>query len=667
MDYSSYSFNRYNPASVPLYTHGSTPVPPPLPPPPTYSYLNPLNRGFTDTQNETIIQNLKLLLATHADVAKCVSIMSSNNLETTKLIHEIKTDYDIFKKDIHERIEKIEKKQTVLTRNINRNSRQIKSIGKNKKKVLNDHIENAHPTSMFEKLYPYDMSAVTDKKPPLINSKTIIDGLLPVMNIMNLPGEKKKPQVVANELNDDDEKYDGDANIIADDCVTDESNNLVELETIETIDDIIRIGEKYKEKVIENEKAIKIHDVKPLSDLERLYKALGLKEFKIYPLVMENQPVVIKKEILTDDKNDKCDCDDETLHDKPIEPIIKNTDNKELKEFIIYDIESKGLEPDGEISEIKPLDEEKKTDPKDKYEYYELDGKRYSVDLGKVVKLVEPLKMLKRMIGINKIKDSVFEMILYFLQGFEKTNGNMLHTVIEGPPGVGKTKFGKIITRIYSALGIISSTRFKLVKRTDLVGRFLGETAIKTQQAIDEAEGGVLFIDEAYALGFGNDSRDSFSKECIDTLNQNLSEKKKNLIVIIAGYPDQLDECFFAQNEGLKRRFPFRFKIEGYNPSEMKDIFHDQIRKLGWKISKDLNESYLINFFEKNKDKFANFGGDIETLVLNCKFAHSKRVVGKHPQLRTIITQKDFDNAFKKFDLNKKEKDKSTEYLKMFM
>src|SRR5438093_1618571 len=94
--------------------------------------------------------------------------------------------------------------------------------------------------------------------------------------------------------------------------------------------------------------------------------------------------------------------------------------------------------------------------------------------------------------------------------------------------------------KIKVLIKIKKKNKFKLVKRTDLVGEYLGHTAHKTQRVIDDADGGVLFIDEAYSLG-ADDKRDSFSKECIDTLNQNLSENRSKFICIIAGYPDELE------------------------------------------------------------------------------------------------------------------------------
>jgi hypothetical protein len=285
---------------------------------------------------------------------------------------------------------------------------------------------------------------------------------------------------------------------------------------------------------------------------------------------------------------------------------------------------------------------------------YEYNGKYYGINLETLSKLKKPLEKLNNMIGLDKIKSQILEMIIYYMQEFEKGTSNMLHTIIEGPPGVGKTELGKIFAEIYSGLGVISSNKFKLVKRTDLIGEYVGHTGRKTQDAIDEAEGGVLFIDEAYSLGGGSEKSDTYSKECIDVLNQNLSENKKKLIVIIAGYKDQLETSFFSYNPGLKRRFPFKYTIEGYTPEEIKSIYIKKLNDIKWKLDDNVDDKYLVSFFTKHKDNFKNFGGDIENFILNSKFVHSKRIFKEHPSKRKKLNITDFENAYERFESNKK-------------
>jgi len=302
---------------------------------------------------------------------------------------------------------------------------------------------------------------------------------------------------------------------------------------------------------------------------------------------------------------------------------------------------------------------------------------------------------LKNIIGMNKVKDAIVGQIIFFLNEFNNENMDMMHTVIQGPPGVGKTMLGKIIGELYYYLGVIkvkpkpkinikkrNMTKdeldeelneymnmiynkkikeeepfiFKIVKRSDLIGQYLGSTAMKTQKVLDEIEGGVLFIDEAYSLG-NEEGRDSFSKECIDTINQNLTEKKDSLLCIIAGYKDSLDKCFFSYNEGMRRRFPFVYTIEKYTGEELCEIFKKLIDNLGWSSS-DIN----VKFFVDNYDYFNNMGGDMETLLFMTKIEHGKRVLFK-PVDKKKISMEDITNAFKQFKVNKQLK-KSKEELK---
>lgn len=299
------------------------------------------------------------------------------------------------------------------------------------------------------------------------------------------------------------------------------------------------------------------------------------------------------------------------------------------------------------------------------------EGHTYPFDLGKLHKLLPTLDKLKNMIGMEKVKKSIVNQIVYFLASIEE-NDNMLHTAIAGPPGVGKTVLGKIIGEVYYNMGIIKGNGkkyidpqtggtldfiFKIAKRSDLIGEYLGHTAVKTQRVIDECLGGVLFIDEAYSLGSGNtDRKDSYAKECIDTLNQNLTEKKKNFICIIAGYPEELEKCFFSQNEGLRRRFPFRYDIDKYNSRELGDILMTMINGSSWEVDSDTDMDTIYSFMKDNYEKFPYFGGDIENLIFHVKISHAHRVIGLHPKHRKKISLADITKGFDAFCASKETK-----------
>jgi SpoVK/Ycf46/Vps4 family AAA+-type ATPase len=221
-----------------------------------------------------------------------------------------------------------------------------------------------------------------------------------------------------------------------------------------------------------------------------------------------------------------------------------------------------------------------------------------------------------------------------------------MHTVIYGPPGTGKTEIAKIIGAIFSKLGILKKGNFKKVTRSDLVAGYLGQTAMKTRDVINECIGGVLFIDEAYALG-NNDKKDSFSKECIDTLCEALSNHKDNLMVIIAGYEHELKECFFNYNQGLDSRFTWRFKTDEYKGEELFNIFLKKVKEINWEIvENDSNSKITKQWFEKNHDYFKFYGRDIETLLAKTKIVHARRVFCKPQNEKMKITLKDLEKGF---------------------
>jgi hypothetical protein len=241
------------------------------------------------------------------------------------------------------------------------------------------------------------------------------------------------------------------------------------------------------------------------------------------------------------------------------------------------------------------------------------------------------------------------------------TKGDFMHTVIYGPPGSGKTEVAKIIGRIFSNLGILTKKTFKKVSRNDLVAGYLGQTAIKTKDIIKASIGGVLFIDEAYSLG-NSEKRDSFAKECVDTLCEALSEHKHNWMVIIAGYEKELNDCFFGLNEGLNSRFTWRFKLDSYKPGELKSIYEKQVRDFGWTIAASAasagGHTLSDEWFASHMDYFTTYGRDMETLFTKTKIAHSRRVFCLPRSAKTEITMIDLENGFKLFIENPEVKER---------
>ena len=226
--------------------------------------------------------------------------------------------------------------------------------------------------------------------------------------------------------------------------------------------------------------------------------------------------------------------------------------------------------------------------------------------------------------------------------------GDYMHTVLYGPPGTGKTEVAKILGNIFCNLGILKSNTFKKVTRSDLVAGYLGQTAIKTREVIDAAIGGVLFIDEAYALG-NTEKRDSFSKECIDTLCEALSDHKHELMVIIAGYEKELTDCFFSYNEGLSSRFTWRYKIENYDAVELRKIFEKIMKDHHWTFDSKETDATKDEWFKSRVHYFKYFGRDIEVFFTKTKIAHSRRVFYLSESARRKFTMQDLDAGFELF------------------
>jgi SpoVK/Ycf46/Vps4 family AAA+-type ATPase len=262
---------------------------------------------------------------------------------------------------------------------------------------------------------------------------------------------------------------------------------------------------------------------------------------------------------------------------------------------------------------------------------------------------------LNNLVGLTNLKDSIFSQVIYYLQDMHKRNNSeeYLHTLLMGKPGCGKTTVAKIIAKIYQNLGVLSvNGPFKVAYRDDFVAGYLGQTAAKTQKLLKSCIGGVLFIDEAYALGAGVNDKDSFSKEAIDTITSFLSEHTKDFCCIAAGYEDDIKKCFLGANSGLESRFQWQHYIDEYTSDNLADIFIKNVKNIRWDLCVSREE--LINLIEENSKLFSSYGRDIINLISKSKIAHARRVFCLQQKHKFILTKEDILNGIKELEKHKK-------------
>ena len=224
--------------------------------------------------------------------------------------------------------------------------------------------------------------------------------------------------------------------------------------------------------------------------------------------------------------------------------------------------------------------------------------------------LKEAMKELHELIGMQNVKQQIDELV-NLVRYYRETNRNALnkfhlHTVLVGNPGTGKTTVARILTKIYKALGVLERGHIVETDRQGLVAGYVGQTATKTAEKIEEAMGGVLFIDEAYALsqGRGND----YGNEAIQTLLKRMEDSRGQFYVFAAGYPENMD-AFLKANPGLRSRFDKVLKFEDYSPEELMEIALMMFKEDETKLDADALEhleKYLNLQFELRDKYFGN-------------------------------------------------------------
>ncbi len=233
--------------------------------------------------------------------------------------------------------------------------------------------------------------------------------------------------------------------------------------------------------------------------------------------------------------------------------------------------------------------------------------------------LLEAMSELDELIGLKEVKKQIRE-LSQLVRFYRETNKDVLnhfslHTIFKGNPGTGKTTVARIIAKIYQALGILERGHIVEADRQALVAGFVGQTALKTKEKIDQAHGGILFIDEAYALN-ASDGTNDFGKEALEVIIKQMEDKRSEFIIIAAGYPKNMDN-FLEMNPGLKSRFDKVIDFEDFTSEELFQIALSMLKKE--QLIPDAEAHEFLQFYLKrihtNKDVFFGNARSVRKIV----------------------------------------------------
>ncbi len=267
--------------------------------------------------------------------------------------------------------------------------------------------------------------------------------------------------------------------------------------------------------------------------------------------------------------------------------------------------------------------------------------------------LQELLYELNKLIGLSTVKKRVKDLIAYQkIQMLRNAQGlhsqkRTMHMAFTGNPGTGKTTVARIVGHVYRKLGLLSKGHFIEVSRTDLIAGYQGQTALKVKKVIEEAKGGVLFIDEAYSIT-ENDRSDSYGRECLTELTKALEDYRDDLVVIVAGYTEPM-EHFFASNPGLKSRFNDFIEFPDYSGDELFEMLQQLCKDNDYFLNDEVSHSlhdYLCQLVSNKDENFAN-GRLVRNLYDDLTIHHARRIFENTPitsdrRTLSLITSDDF-------------------------
>lgn len=243
----------------------------------------------------------------------------------------------------------------------------------------------------------------------------------------------------------------------------------------------------------------------------------------------------------------------------------------------------------------------------------------------------ELMAQLEALVGLDEVKKDVKNLVnLMKVRKLRQANDlpvppMSLHMVFMGNPGTGKTTVARLISGLYAAIGVLSKGQLVEVDRSGLVAGYVGQTALKTQEAIKSALGGVLFIDEAYSLSSGGEN--DFGREAIETILKAMEDHRDDLIVIVAGYDEPMQK-FLSSNPGLESRFNKYFYFPDYTGEQLLSIFQTQCKKNSYTLSpaaETAAKALFDRLYQERDDNFGN-GRDVRNCFENMIVRQSNRV-----------------------------------------
>ena len=243
----------------------------------------------------------------------------------------------------------------------------------------------------------------------------------------------------------------------------------------------------------------------------------------------------------------------------------------------------------------------------------------------------ELMAQLDSLVGLDDVKKDIKNLMnLVKVRRLRKENGlpippMSLHMVFMGNPGTGKTTVARIISGLYAAIGVLEKGQLIEVDRSGLVAGYVGQTALKTQEVIKSALGGVLFIDEAYSLASGGEN--DFGREAIETILKAMEDHRDELIVVVAGYDGPMEK-FINSNPGLQSRFNKYFYFHDYNGEQLLYIFKGQCKKNGYALTEEAEAEAKAMFEELYENRGENFGNgrDVRNVFEDTVVRQSNRV-----------------------------------------